>query len=286
MVRAILLRMFLAALTILSFVFFFLGTYQFQRDHVTVAVLDTGIDGNHPMLTGRVLPGIDFISWKKGAGDRMGHGTHVAGIIAENAPEAKILSVRVISDKNRVYNTHLAIMYAIMKGANIVNMSYAESYNLLTELAIRYGRAKGVVFVASSGNRGINDVFYPAKYKGVYSISGFNEQDQTLYGNYGTLVHYLAPGVKVRSAGLDGSYAVKSGTSMAAAYVSGAFAYLQSYFPEHSETELIQLFDQYTTFVVDQRNATENIQYKAVDFSELKTAIGGQTDIAAIISDI
>ena len=169
----------------LSTLLFVLGTLQTNQDEVIVAVLDTGIDDSHPILQGKVAQGYDFVDFDPLSDDAIGHGTHVAGIIASKAPDATILSVRVISDEDRLHNTHLAILYAIAKGASIINMSYAESYHWLTEMAIRYGKMKGVVFVAASGNRGINGSFFPAKYDGVLSISGINERNETVFGNYG-----------------------------------------------------------------------------------------------------
>lgn len=267
----------------LSTLLFVLGTLQTNQDEVIVAVLDTGIDDTHPLLQEKVVQGYDFVDFDPLSDDAIGHGTHVAGIIASKAPEATILSVRVISDEDRLHNTHLAIMYAIAKGASIINMSYAESYHWLTEMAIRYGKLKGVVFVAASGNRGINDSFYPAKYDGVLSISGINEQSEKLFGNYGTRVSYLAPSVGIRSAGLAGDYAVKSGTSMASAYVSGMLAYLKTFDPSLTEPQLLQYLDESSYFLPYVHEDIQGpLQYKVLNDMQLQTLVSDNKKLAAV----
>lgn len=269
----------------MSILLVMLGAQDSGSDRVIVAVLDTGVDDSHPMLQGKVIQGFDFVDFKSVSEDTVGHGTHVAGIIASKATGAEILSVRVISNEDRLHNTYLAILYAIAKGARIINMSYAEPYHWLTDLAVRYGRAKGVLFVASSGNRGINGSFYPAKYEGVYSISGLNEREQTIFGNYGTEVHYLAPSVRIRSAGLNGGYAVKTGTSMAAAYVSGVLAYLMTIRPDLSEKEIIQFLDDYSrSEVFAHDDLTEPMEYKIVDSAHIQAAVSGLAELTAAYS--
>lgn len=201
---------------------------DFQREGVIVAVLDTGIDADHPLLEGKVMQGYDFVRFRRDTDDANGHGTHVAGIIATIAPEADLLPVRVINDQDQVRRSWLAILYAVVKGADIINMSYAEKYNVATDLAIRFARAKGVVLVASSGNLGVDDVFYPAKYEGVYSVAGWDDHHGRIFGNVGRQVKYAAPGFYIQSAATGGGYTIKSGTSMSAAYMSGVIAHLKA----------------------------------------------------------
>lgn len=249
--------------------------FDFQREGVTVAVLDTGVDASHPLLKGRVLPGYDFIRFRTQASDPNGHGTHVAGIIAQIAPEANILPVRVIDDNNQVHRTWLAVLYATIKGADVINMSYAEKYNFATHIAIRLAQSKGVVFVASSGNLGVDDVFYPAKYEGVYSVAGWDDQHSRIFGNYGKRVNYVAPGLRIRSAATDGGYAIKSGTSMSAGYLSGVIAFLKTELSDsllHSGESLEHRLNEIAFTVNDKMeiardNGKASLQYKVIHLS-------------------
>lgn len=287
MIQKVIKRIIVNGLFGLSTIVVLLVALHVPKDEVIVAVLDTGVDDSHPLLQGKVIQGYDFVDFDSVSDDMDGHGTHVAGIIASKAPEAKILSVRVISSDNRLLNTHLAILYAIAKGASIINMSYAESYHWLTEMAIRYGQLKGVVFVASAGNKGINDTFYPAKYKGVFSISGLNEQENAVYGNYGAQVNYLAPSVSIRSAGLNGSYTTKSGTSMASAYVSGVLAFLKTNQPALTKNGLVAILDENAkTLKVVHENTDHSVLYKIVDFINVKHNVSGNNIMADYSSNV
>ncbi|NDI35524.1 S8 family peptidase [Chengkuizengella sediminis] len=241
-----------------------------RTNEVIVAILDTGVDDSHPLINTQMLEGYDFIDFDSQPEDLVGHGTHVAGIIVTNAPNVKILPIRVISDKDEVQNTYLGIIYAVMNGADIINMSYAESYSLLTDLAIKYGQSKGVIFVASSGNQGIETVFYPAKYSGVYSISGYDQNNKMIFGNYGELVSYIAPGINIRSADLNGGYVEKSGTSMSAAYVSGVIAYLKSNEPSLQNEELTDQLNVISKIVTTKNiNEGQISEYSLIDYKNV-----------------
>lgn len=261
-------------LIMVAFVGFWL--VDFSQEEVVVAVLDTGVNAAHPLLSGKVSHGYDFINFRTNTDDTVGHGTHVAGIIATIAPDVEILPIRVIDDQDRVRRTWLAILYAVVKGADVVNMSYAEHYNFATDLTIRLARSKGVVFVASSGNLGIEDVFYPARYKGVYSVAGWDENNHRIFGNYGHQVHYAAPGVRIRSAAKDGGYTVKSGTSMAAGYLSGVVAYLQQQIPVQNTKQLEQQLNEIALTVDGNEPSSSrsgaqslSLQYKLIHLSNL-----------------
>ncbi|NBI27914.1 S8 family peptidase [Chengkuizengella marina] len=241
-----------------------------QSNEVIVAVLDTGVDDSHPLIKSKIIEGYDFIDFDSQPEDIVGHGTHVAGIIATNAPNVKLMPIRVITEEDEVQNTYLAILYAVMNGADIINMSYAETYSLLTNLVIKYGQSKGVIFVASSGNQGIKDVFYPAKYSGVYSISGYDQYNKIIFGNYGELVSYIAPGINIKSADLNNGYIEKSGTSMSAAYVSGVIAYLKINEPNLQTEEITDQLNTISKIVTSVNiNDGQISQYSLIDFKNV-----------------
>ncbi|GEM_PF-3325553 len=251
-------RLFLCFVLIISPFLYLYGKADFRTDEVVIAVLDTGVDDSHELLKGRVIQGFDFIDFDWNSEDQDGHGTHVAGIIASEAPGARILSVRMIDNDNDVKHSHAAILYAISQGADVINMSFVEPYQPMTQWAIHYGLAKGVTFVAASGNQGIDDVGYPAKYDGVYSISGYEQEGHQFFGNYGEHVDYVATGWLVESAALDGQYTVKSGTSMSAAYVSGVLGYMHMMNSPDNNRELEKMLDEYAYPVTKQDVRSDN----------------------------
>jgi subtilisin family serine protease len=248
---------------------------RFDTNEVIVAVLDTGIDSNHPWLQGRVVNGFDFADWDTDTSDPDGHGTHVAGIIASEAPDAVLLSVRVITEEDDVRNTPWAILYAVLRGADVINMSFIEPRNVLTEWAITYGRFKGVVFVASSGNHGRDRVSYPSRYAGVYSIAAFDPVRQRVVGNLDDKVRFIAPGVNIESASLNGGTAKKSGTSMSAGYISGVIAYLKTVIPDLKPEELDFYLERASTeFHVSQaRTANQGLTLRLVDIEQARSGL-------------
>ncbi|CAL9614750.1 type VII secretion-associated serine protease mycosin [Streptomyces sp. Tu 3180] len=247
-----------------------------KGEGVTVAVLDTGVEADHPDLVGNVLPGKDMIRFGAGPGDRAWarHGTAMAGIIAGHghgpgnaegvmgiAPEARILPVRVIledGDPSRAKarstrGNALAegIRWAADHGADVINLSLGDDSESAhpergEDEAIQYALRKGVVVVASAGNGGEKGdrVSYPAAYPGVITA--------TAVDRYGTRAPFStrrwyatvsAPGVDVIIADPDHRYYEGWGTSAAAAFVSGAVALVRSAHPDLTPAQVKRLLE-------------------------------------------
>ncbi|GAB3796548.1 hypothetical protein GCM10027605_04690 [Micromonospora zhanjiangensis] len=154
---------------------------------VTVAVIDSGVDGSHPDLAGQVLPGTDLVR-ESGDGqfDPVGHGTTVAGLIAGRrddsrgvvglAPEAKILPVRVLDEENRYDDALIVargVRWAVDNGAQVINMSLGGTGDSpALAAALDYAFARDVVVVACTGNltssTPVNKVWYPARERGCW----------------------------------------------------------------------------------------------------------------------
>ncbi|OEU87195.1 hypothetical protein DB35_27295 [Streptomyces abyssalis] len=214
----------------------------------TIAVMDNGVNANHPDLKGNVLKGKDFIDGGSTApAPGESHGTSMASLIAGHghgpgsadgvmglAPEAKILPI--VDDGSRENGSAASIRYAVDRGASVINISQSGSTSVPEEAkAIEYALKNDVLVVAGAGNTGAQ-VRYPAAYPGVLAVSAV-EQDGAFWpkSNRGPQVRLSAPGSRIVSAGapdnLDG-YGRASGTSDATAYVSAAAALLQSKYPD------------------------------------------------------
>lgn len=227
---------------------------HYQGDGVTVAVLDTGADLAHPGLIDHLIPGRDMVAddalpQDEGTGLGWGHGTHISGVIARMAPNAKILPVRVLDSQGRG-NTFIlayAIDWAVAQGADVINLSLGTPFDsqLLRE-SVAQAQAKGVVIVAAAGNAGDSVLSYPAAYPGVVAVTAVDGADlKPDFATYGDWVDVAAPGVGITSTviGPDGSgYAGWTGTSMATSFVSGAAALARQQQPARPAREYETLF--------------------------------------------
>jgi thermitase len=202
---------------------------------VTIAIVDTGIQADHPDLTGRVTGGYDFVNSDADPSDDHGHGTLCAGVAAANTNNARgvagmdwaarMLAVKVLDSSGSGFTSDVAkgITYSADNGANIISLSLGSSAGSSTlKSAVDYAYNKGSLLVAASGNNGTNAISYPAAYANVMAV-GATESNDTLasFSNYGAQQDVVAPGVSIASTRLGGSYAYFSGTSAAAPFVAG-----------------------------------------------------------------
>ncbi|MFI1994348.1 S8 family peptidase [Actinoplanes sp. NPDC020271] len=230
---------------------------------VTVAVIDTGVDGSHVDLTGKVLTGWDAIADKSGGNtDPNGHGTHVAGTIgavtgntigvSSVAPDTRILPVRVLGADGSGYMSDAAegIVWAADNGAQVINMSIGSSSQLSSvSNAVTYARSKGVTVVAAAGNEraGGSPTSYPAADAGVIAVAATDSADKVAsYSNAGSYVDVAAPGSAIVStypSALGRSYAGMSGTSMASPHVAGLVALLKAAQPSLTPDQVEQAIE-------------------------------------------
>jgi len=212
---------------------------------VLVAVIDTGIDWNHPDLAANyVALGNDWVNDDPDPMDDEGHGTHCAGIIAavinNSIGVAGLAQVRIMAEKGldqygQGYEDDLAnaIIHAVDQGADILSNSwggYGES--ALIHDAVKYAYDSGVLVVAAAGNEATSSKVYPAAFPEVIAVSATDEYDNPAYfTNFGEWVELAAPGVGIYSTYWDDTYRSMSGTSMSTPHVSGVAALIWSQFP-------------------------------------------------------
>jgi subtilisin family serine protease len=205
---------------------------------VMIAVIDTAIDGAHPELTGAIAGMFDAVG--EGPSLAEPHGTGIAGILVAHAaltgvaPDAKLLSVRAFraGKKDPAQSTTLRLLkgidWAYDAGAKIMNMSFTGPMDPLLGRIIKAASGKGVIFIAAAGNNGPKGApVYPAAYPEVIAVTATDDKDR-LYvkANRGDYIAIAAPGVDIIAPALKGGYELSSGTSMAAAHVSGVVALL------------------------------------------------------------
>ncbi|EPD51506.1 intracellular serine protease [Paenisporosarcina sp. HGH0030] len=216
---------------------------------ITVAILDTGCDTNHPDLKERIIGGRNFTNdYKKDPEkfeDNNGHGTHVCGTIAATlnnqgvvgvAPEASLLILKVLGrNGSGQYDWIInAIHYAIEQKVDIISMSLGGPSDVkeLHEAIIEAVNQK-ILVVCAAGNSGdgqdsTDELGYPACYNEVISVGAVNmERESSEFTNSNNEVDLVAPGEKVTSTYLNGTYATLSGTSMATPHVTGALALIK-----------------------------------------------------------
>ncbi|MDQ7909380.1 type VII secretion-associated serine protease mycosin [Phytohabitans sp. ZYX-F-186] len=217
---------------------------------VTVAVVDTGVDGGTPQLRGRVLPGQDLTATGRPRADNdcFGHGTFVAGIVAAApaegtgftgvAPDARILPVRVANTMEDGTAARLAqgVRAAVDAGAKVVNISASTPVpDPSLVAAVEYAERRDVVVVAAAANgaeRG-QTVAYPAAFPTVVAVGAIDSGGGLAnFSQTGKHLGLVAPGVDVTSVGPRGAgHWQGSGTSYAVPFVSGTAALVRAYRP-------------------------------------------------------
>jgi subtilisin family serine protease len=278
------------------------------RRDVRVAVIDTGVDAGHPELQGKVVQQSDFVDlagmdttdfigdirgFDGVADDEVGHGTHVAGIIAARGldmdegvvPDCSIVAVRVLATMRRgsrlwgagiVDNINPGIKFAVDEGkADVLNISLGiknEGGGLPHADVIRYALSRNVTVVAASGNDGSPQRYYPGALPGVCAVGAVDGGGTvTNFTSYGANIMCVAPGMNIYSSFAHGTYATASGTSQASPFVAGSVAAMKSFAREQGarlDNEVIFDVLKRTSDKVDDRLHNQRAGYGVLNLAD------------------
>ena len=230
-----------------------------KENTVTIAVIDTGIDYNHSIFKDKLLySGYDFINNDDDPYDDslQGHGTHVAGIIADSTRELdniKILPIKALNSFGigTISSLGNSIKYAIDSNVDIINLSLGLTdgvhSNLIEELILEAVNS-GITVVNAAGNSNSNTMYScPSHLDEAIIVSAIDINNNKAYtSNYGPNIDVAAPGVNIYSSIPGDNYAYKSGTSMAAPYISSIAAMIKLNNPELEPLEIENIIKEYS----------------------------------------
>jgi subtilisin family serine protease len=218
---------------------------------VLVAIIDSGVDLTHPMLSPSIVGGWDFVDNDAIAADQpdfidndrdgrvdeaFGHGTHVAGIVHLIAPNAQLLIVRVLDADGRgdIVNVAAGVRWALDHGAKVINLSLgAARRSDALQNVLEEAENTGVIVLTAAGNWGTSAlVDFPGKSTHTACIAAVDANGAgASFSSYGSEVELSAPGIGIRSTYPGGGYRLWTGTSMSAPFVAGAAALLAELHP-------------------------------------------------------
>lgn len=261
---------------------------------ITIAILDSGVDGTHPDLLPNLVPGYNFVDNNFNTADVCGHGTAVAGTAAASANNgigvagvagaAKIMPVRIsFPDSTGVCGAYLStissgITYAADHGARIVNVSYGGiTGSASVQSAGNYLKGKGGLLFASAGNNGVNDATVPTT--SMITVSATNTSDTiTSWSTYGNFVSLSAPGENIWTTSQGGAYQGWSGTSFSSPLAAGVAALVMAANPALSSAAVENIL--YTT-AIDLGTAGRDIYY---GYGRVNAAAGVQAALNTIVA--
>ncbi len=215
-----------------------------RGERVLVAVIDSGIDAGHPELQGTIE---DSFNPAGGDGTAHAHGTSIAGAIVARskltgvAPNARILAIRAFdptaaSAEGTTFSILKGLEWAAGKGARVINMSFAGPQDPIMARLLASAAKRGIVLVAAAGNAGPKSPpLFPASDPNVIAVTATDADDKLFQGsNRGHHVAIAAPGVRLLLPVPDGNYDMTTGTSFAAAHISGIAALILERDPDLS----------------------------------------------------
>ena len=219
-----------------------------KGDDIRVAVIDSGVDASHPELAGSIADSFDTLDKPM---TPHAHGTGIAGLIAAHgklmgaAPGARLLAIRAFDPDDKgaqgtTFNILKGLDWASEHGARIINMSFAGPQDPAIGRSLGAAAKKNIVLIAAAGNAGAKSPpLYPAADPNVIAVTATDTDDKLFEAaNRGKYIAIAAPGAQIMVAIPDGGYEVSSGTSLAAAEVSGIAALMLQHRPDLTAARL------------------------------------------------
>jgi type VII secretion-associated serine protease mycosin len=264
-----------------------------------IAVVDTGVDLDHPELDSRVLPGWDFVDNDAHPQDLNGHGTTVAGIAAAETHNnagmagaswgASIIPIRALDAEGEGFDSDIAdaITWAVDHGATVVNLSLGgPDQSDVLEAAVADALARNVVVVAATGNDGTGSPSYPAAIAGTLAVGATDGNGNLAYfSQHGSWVDIAAPGTEVLGPTHEGAtqYVFGTGTSFASPIVAGAVALVRTWRPGFTAAQVV---DQLQATARDNGPVGKDTSY-GWGILDASAAVGGTAaaDIAPVRGD-
>lgn len=223
---------------------------QSQGAGVTIAILDTGINGAHADLAARMVPGWNFYDNNSNTADVHGHGTAVAGGaaatlnngtgVAAVAGAARLMPVRIADANAYAYWSTVAqgLTWAADNGARVANISYVGvAGSSAVQSAVNYMRSKGGLVVVAAGNNGIEETIAPTTSMIVVSATDSTDALAS-FSSWGSFVSIAAPGKDIWTTTRDGSYQAWWGTSMASPVVAGVVGLMMAARPAMAGSQI------------------------------------------------
>lgn len=265
------------------------------RQGVVIAIVDTGVNGTHEDLSGKVIAGHNYVNSVSIAAntdsDDHGHGTEVAGAAAAVGDNslgiagvdwnARIMPVKVLNNSGEGATSDAVngITYAADNGATIINMSFGRSTeSAALKSAIEHAKSKGAILVAASGNDGVASVAYPAAYDEVIAVGSVDNGDnRASFSNYGPALDVVAPGISIRTTSdSSNGYLSVSGTSMSAPLVSGGLGLIKDIHNSYSTDELKNILLENTEKIsaMGSNNRIDDVGYGVINIYKALSTTG------------
>ena len=225
---------------------------------VVVAVIDSGIDGKHPDLEAKLVPGWNFVNGNADTTDVLGHGTAVAGTLAAVSNNgigvagvswaSLVMPLVVVDDSNYAAYSNIAeaIQYAADHGVRVINISIGgPCASSLLQSAVDYAWGKGAVIFSSAMNDGAAAPYYPAAANHVVAVSATDDNDQlAAFSNFGSWISLSAPGTDILTTMSGGGYGFWYGTSFSSPIAAGVAALCLAVNPALGNAGLVSLLEQ------------------------------------------
>jgi len=223
-----------------------------------IAVLDSGVDTTHPDLTGRLLPGWNFVTNNSTVTDTIGHGTAVIGVVgavtnnglgvSAGVWQNPILPVVVVDSNSYASYSNIAagIQYAADHGARVISLSVGGSASsTILQSAVDYAWNLGAVVVAAAMNNASSTPYYPAACNHAIAVSATDQNDNLAsFSDYGNWIALSAPGTNILTTSMGGGYQEWQGTSLATPVVASVAALALAADPSLTAQQLVTLLEQ------------------------------------------